>query len=132
MYVFDTYAWVEYFSGTKNSARISELLGSGEEIYTPTIVVVEIKRKFLRELSKDNRSILTDILRFVKTKTLVIDLNWAIAEKAADIVDTISPDKRGFGLADAIVLATALTMGAKVVTGDEHFKGLKDVIFIKP
>jgi predicted nucleic acid-binding protein len=37
----------------------------------------------------------------------------------------------GWGLADSIVYATALLKKAEVVTGDEHFKKLKNVLFIK-
>jgi hypothetical protein len=34
-------------------------------------------------------------------------------------------------LADAIVLCTARNAKAKVITGDEHFRELEEVIFIK-
>jgi hypothetical protein len=37
----------------------------------------------------------------------------------------------GWGLADSIVYATASAKKAEVVTGDEHFKKLKNVLFIK-
>jgi predicted nucleic acid-binding protein len=37
----------------------------------------------------------------------------------------------GWGLADSIVYATAIVKKAEVVTGDEHFKKLKNVLFIK-
>ncbi|MEM3958609.1 MAG: hypothetical protein QXO47_10470 [Thermoproteota archaeon] len=33
-------------------------------------------------------------------------------------------------LTDGIVLATGRTLKAKIVTGDEHFKGLDEVIYI--
>ncbi len=33
-------------------------------------------------------------------------------------------------LADSIILATAKTRGAKVVTGDKDFKGVSDTLFI--
>jgi hypothetical protein len=38
---------------------------------------------------------------------------------------------KGWGLADSIVLCTAKSIKGKVVTGDEHFRELKEVIFIK-
>ena len=37
----------------------------------------------------------------------------------------------GWGLADSIVYATGLIKKADIVTGDAHFQGLKNVIFIK-
>jgi predicted nucleic acid-binding protein len=36
-----------------------------------------------------------------------------------------------WGLADSIVYATGQTKKAKVVTGDEHFKKLKNVLYLK-
>ena len=33
-------------------------------------------------------------------------------------------------LTDGIVLATGRILGAKIVTGDEHFKGLAEVVYI--
>ena len=37
----------------------------------------------------------------------------------------------GWGLADLIVYATGLVENAQVVTGDYHFKKLKNVVFTK-
>ena len=38
--------------------------------------------------------------------------------------------ERDWGLGDALIYATAIREGAKVLTGDPHFKGLEDVIFL--
>jgi predicted nucleic acid-binding protein len=38
--------------------------------------------------------------------------------------------ERDWGLGDALIYATAKREGAEVLTGDRHFKGLKDVIFL--
>ena len=54
-----------------------------------------------------------------------------IAEKAAEIVDELGQKRRGMGIADAVMLATARKVNAKVVTGDKHFRGIKDVVFLK-
>jgi predicted nucleic acid-binding protein len=37
---------------------------------------------------------------------------------------------RDLGLGDALIYAAAIREGAKVLTEDPHFKGLKDVIFL--
>ena len=37
---------------------------------------------------------------------------------------------RDFGLADAFVLATARKLNAKVLTGDSHFKNVKEAVMI--
>ncbi|MEM1558261.1 MAG: hypothetical protein QXR44_06315 [Thermoproteota archaeon] len=38
---------------------------------------------------------------------------------------------KGWGLADSIVYASGLVKEAEIVTGDEHFKNLDKVFFIK-
>ena len=38
---------------------------------------------------------------------------------------------KDFGLADAYVLAAARRLNAKVLTGDLHFKNIKDAVMIK-
>jgi len=38
---------------------------------------------------------------------------------------------KDFGLADAYVLATARRLKSKILTGDPHFKSLKEAIMIK-
>lgn len=55
-------------------------------------------------------------------------------DETAELAGRISAERRlkvkGWGLVDACVLATARARGSKVVTGDEHFRGLDDAIMI--
>ena len=70
-------------------------------------------------------------LNFIKTSTLVIELNEEIAILAGEIDIERKKLIKGWGMADSIILATARVKGAKIVTGDQHFKDLKNnVIFI--
>jgi predicted nucleic acid-binding protein len=39
--------------------------------------------------------------------------------------------EKDFGLADAYVLATARQLKSKVLTGDPHFKNLKEAVMLK-
>jgi predicted nucleic acid-binding protein len=56
-------------------------------------------------------------------------------EETAEMAGKISAERRsrvrGWGLVDSIVLATARARGMKVITGDEHFRGLDEAIMIK-
>ena len=47
--VIDTYAWIEYFRGTKKGEIVKNYLLSAENVYTPSIVLAEIVRKYIRE-----------------------------------------------------------------------------------
>ena len=46
MIVFDSYAWLEYFSGSSKGNVVKGIIGSSEEILTPSICLAEIKRKY--------------------------------------------------------------------------------------
>ena len=58
-------------------------------------------------------------------------LDELIAVEAAKVNVRMKKEVEGWGLADSIVYATATVKKAEVVTGDEHFKKLKNVLFIK-
>ncbi|HIE32764.1 MAG TPA: type II toxin-antitoxin system VapC family toxin [Thermodesulfobacteriaceae bacterium] len=47
--VVDSYAWIEYFSGSKAGELVKEYLISASSAYTPSIVLAEIARKYMRE-----------------------------------------------------------------------------------
>ncbi len=58
-------------------------------------------------------------------------MNEATAIESA-IIDIIMKKKiKGWRLADSLVNATGLIKKAKIVTGDEHFQNLTNVILIK-
>jgi hypothetical protein len=58
-------------------------------------------------------------------------LHYELAVDAGKIDCEMKKKVRDWGLADSIVLCTARSLKGKVVTGDEHFRDLKEVIFIK-
>jgi predicted nucleic acid-binding protein len=62
-----------------------------------------------------------------------IDENIALesAKCYLELVDRAKERKlKAPSLFDAILLATARTLGAKLLTGDEHFKGIDETIWI--
>jgi predicted nucleic acid-binding protein len=131
--VVDSYAWIELFLGTAKGERTRRLISEAEEIRTPDIVLAEISRKYHRE-QLDTRTVRAR-LETISSTTIVteIDINLALrtgttyrelAEKAKrERLDTP-------GLLDAIILATAREYDSSVVTGDDHFRGLPETIFL--
>ncbi|MEM3549554.1 MAG: type II toxin-antitoxin system VapC family toxin [Candidatus Bathyarchaeia archaeon] len=127
-YVIDSYAWLEYFMGTKAGEKAKPIIEGLEEKITPTICLAEVYAKTLKvesqELSEKQRT-------FIKEKSALASLDETIAIESAKIDVEMKKKVKGWGLADSIVYATALTKKAEIVTGDEHFRNLKNVIFIK-
>lgn len=93
---------------------------------TSTVTLAELKEKYLR----DKWSSFEEDLAFMTTRTTVAPLDRQIAVLAGELNYKQKETKRGWGMADSIVLATARAASAKVVTGDRHFEGLPDAILI--
>ena len=53
-YVIDSYAWIEYFRGTRAGAKARRYIKE-ENSATPTIVIAELSRKLLRELRLEKK-----------------------------------------------------------------------------
>ena len=127
-YVIDSYAWIEYFMGTKAGKKVKPIIEGLEEKITPTICLAEIYAKTIRveseELAEKQRV-------FIKERSALASLDEKTAIESAKLNVTMKKKIKGWGLADSIVYATGLLKKAEVVTGDKHFKELKNVIFIK-
>ena len=132
MIVFDSYAWVEYFMGSKRGAVAREYLEGGN-IVTPDIVLAEVARKYVRE-GIDARDIggrLYFISSHSEVEGIDADLSLATADAWRELEIRARRRKLKMpSLTDGIVLALARKREAKVLTGDEHFKGLKEAIML--
>jgi predicted nucleic acid-binding protein len=129
--VIDTYAWVEYLIGSKAGARAKAYIESGNAI-TPSIVLAEQRKWFLREIEAGRRQEheMRQVMSFVELTTEVLPLDTTLAIRAGEIDFLVKKRIKGWPMADSIIYATAQENGAKIVTGDPHFKGLEGVIFI--
>jgi len=58
-------------------------------------------------------------------------LDIEIASEAGEIIEDLKVETKGWGLADSIVLCTARSVKGKVITGDEPFRRLDIVVFLK-
>ena len=117
-FIVDTYAWIDYFRGGANSAKLKTVLEGGGNI-TPTIVLAELRRKYVKEGIQGFDS----DLAYIGRKSNVVDLDERTAVLAGEIKATL-PSSHGMGLVDCILLAHAKLTGSKVLTGDKHFVGL--------
>ncbi len=82
--------------------------------------------KYLRE----GWSYFTSDLLFISSVTTIVPLDKEIAASAGEINFERKKKVKDWGMSDAVVLATARKASAKVVTGDVHFRDLKESIFI--
>ncbi len=131
MIVFDSYAWIEYFMGSEKGATVKEHLKN--EPVTPSIVLCEVARKFFREgLAEDD---VKRRLRFIVANSQIIEINTDISILSSKAYLDLerkakAEKKRKPSLADGIILATARSLQAKILTGDTHFEELVESIYI--
>lgn len=131
--IVDTYAWLEFLSGTALGLRVGETLGTAELVVTPDIVVAEVARKF----SRDGASPLLTRRRLAELGTLSrifpVTADVAMGVHAADLVLRLNAKAQSLdrpGLSDAIILSTARILGGSILTGDPHFRGLPETSWL--
>lgn len=127
-YVIDSYAWIEYFMGTKPGEMVKPIIEGLEEKITPTICLAEVYSKTLKVEGEEQAE---RQIKFIKERSALAPLDELVAKKTAKIDVTMKRKVEGWGLAGSVVYATGLLKKAEVVTGYMHFKGLKNVISIK-
>jgi predicted nucleic acid-binding protein len=127
-YLIDSYAWIEYFMGTEAGEKAKPIIENQDEKITPTICLAEV---YAKTLKAENQELAEKQRTFIKEKSAIAPLDEPIAVESARIQIKMKKEIDGWGLADSIVYATALLKKAEVVTGDEHFKKLRNVLFIK-
>ena len=132
-YVIDAYAWIEYFRASDEGEKAKSYIEE-ENSATPTIVVAEVSRKLITEVSRgrETQDGKEKKLEFIRASTQIIQLDFDTAKLAGQTDTERKRLAKNWGMADSIILAAARSAGAKVVTGDYHFKDLKgEVIMIK-
>jgi predicted nucleic acid-binding protein len=129
--VIDTYAWVEYLIGSRIGGKAKDYIENGRAL-TPSIVLVELHKWFLREIEEGRRSEREMQLhfQFIESATEIVPLDTSLALKAGETDFLMKKRVRNWPIADSIIYATARSRAAQVVTGDPHFRGLEDVLLL--
>jgi len=127
MVVVDAYAWIEYFFGSAAGKKVQAIVEDEKNIIiTSAVTVAELASKFARvgEKFDDARAVLLSL-------SSIETINWDNAEDTGALHAQLRKTRKHIGLADAFVILTARKAGAKILTGDDDFKGLPGVIFVK-
>lgn len=118
-YIVDTYAWIAYF----NKKRFKDIIEK-EIVDTPTVVIAELMRTLVKK--NVDKKIIEKIMAYVSGKGLILPLTIEEAKKSGVIAQ-----KESLSLFDAIVYSYIIEEKDRLLTGDEHFKNKKQIIFEK-
>lgn len=118
--LFDSWAWIEYSSNSLVGEKIRSIyLDKTNTIMTTTINLYEVYHKLLKERSS---SVADEVIHKIISNTKIIQLNLEIIKLASKL-----KIEKKLGMADSIVLASAMQYNAKLLTGDPDFKNITDV-----
>lgn len=133
--VIDTYAWIEVFLGTEKGRKAVEIIRDADEVYTPSIVLAEISKKYAQSGYSDKE--IEERIRAITRQTRIVKIDERLALLIAKAYRELirNYEEKGSkgnkpGVADAIILASAWKVGGKILTGDAHFKDMELTIWI--
>lgn len=116
----DSSVWLEYFHNSNFREILEE---SNIHLFTSILSLFEIKKKLLKEKCSEEK--INIILRFIKTHSLIINLNNKIVEKSAEI--SIEKNLPSF---DSLIYISSLLNESTLLTLDNDFRGLNNVKFL--
>ena len=121
MLVIDSSAWIEWLTDSALASKIAEHMPERDNIVVPTLVQLELVKWLKRERGEeaaDEFLAMTQVCR-------VEPLTTHIAVEAADLCRM-----HKLSTADGIILATSYSTGARLLTCDRHFEGLREVLLV--
>ena len=125
-FIIDSYAWVEYFLGSEKAEKLKKLfLNQNNQFLTLTCCLAEIKGWSLKEKQNFN-----ELFKVIKANSQIENINeqqWIDSGRERFEQRKTQKD---FGLIDAVILVKQKEYRSKVITGDKHFKKLKNVVFL--
>jgi predicted nucleic acid-binding protein len=129
----DTFAWLEIIRGTPLGAQARDLMDGADECLSPAIVLAEVADRCFRDGFTAGQVL--QELRAISEASTVVPIDPEIALSASIAVHELRQRAREQrrpppGLGDGLVLATARRSGSLVLTGDSHFHGLRETLWL--
>ncbi len=119
-YLVDTCGWIEWLTEGKLIDKYEPYLKDLSEVIVPSCIQLELYKWIKREFDETKA---LEIVALTEQAT-VIPLDTSIALLAADL-----SLEHGLSFADSIIYATAQQHNVELITSDNHFEGLSDIVF---
>ncbi len=127
--LLDTWAWWEILFDTPLGRRLRRrYLGRANvRVHTSVLTIAEIGAKLA---ARGEARRLGPILGALRSMGPIHEVTATVAEAAGPLRQDLRRLRPDASLVDALVLATARAVGARLVSGDGAFKGVPDVVQI--
>lgn len=124
-YFIDSSAWIEYLNGNFNGEKVNEIIKDEDnEVFVIPEIISEVIRYVARKGNKETayESIIKNSKMFNLTPRIAKDAGLLFAEK-----------KRfhNFPLIDSLIICSAESINAKIVTKDMHFSSFKNIVLLR-
>jgi predicted nucleic acid-binding protein len=125
-FIVDSHAWIEYLLSTEAGEKVKKILENQEnKIFTHIFSLAEISSRLTRAGAEYSKSISVII-----SDSEIIETSPEISARAGELHANMRKEIKDFGLVDAFILLAAKEMGAKILTGDPHFRHIKEAVMI--
>ena len=125
-YILDSHAWVEYFIGSHKGEMLKKLFLDEKHRF----VTVECCLAELQGWALKNKQDFDSLFRIIRANSTIVPItehDWIDAGKERFEQRKTQKD---FGLIDAVILIKQQQCSGFIVTGDNHFNGKKNIVFI--
>lgn len=124
-YILDTWAWIEFYTGSEKGEKIYKLLRSDEKCYTSIISLAELSDNYHSgNLQSDHNW--EKVKNFVEARTEIIKPDPETCGKAGKTKKEERKNHPDISLMDTIILTQAREKDLKIITGDEHLQDRKE------
>lgn len=120
--MIDSWAWMEILKGSEKGKNAKDII-KGKKLYTTVGNTYELRYKLKGLYGEKANQIIEGIIG----NYIVVDITAEISKRASEIKLSIGKD---IGAIDCFTLAAGEFFEAKVITGDPHMEGMKDVIYL--
>jgi predicted nucleic acid-binding protein len=121
--LIDSNIWIDYFQASAIGKKAVEYIEGKEKIIISALNIAEVYRHVLSKRTKEDAEKAADVLQQF---SFIIPVTTEIAKKAA-----VFKHEQKLGMADAIIYATAEQEHATIITADNDFRHMQNVVVVK-
>ena len=124
-FVIDSWAWVEYLNGTERGFEVKKIIESGNKLFTSIISLAEVI-----SVAKRKNMDIDVVENAVVSNSEIVEIDKQIVREVGIFHGEMKRKIDDFGLGDAFVVIAARSLEAKILTGDPHFRKIREAVMI--